>query len=67
MIIFVKLGTYDLYAPTLGEVLNVTGLAHSLYYSIIIMLLIILLFSSINKHPYVCIFTQGISIHFLHS
>jgi len=40
-------------------------LAHSLYYSII-MLLILLLFSFINKHPYVCI-SQGISILYIFS
>jgi len=41
--------------------LNVMGLAHSLYYFVIM-----LLFPSINKHPYVY-FTQGISILYLFS
>jgi len=56
-----KLGTYDLYACTsLRGVLNVTDLAYSLYYSVI-MLLILLLFSFINKEP-LCVFYTRISI-----
>jgi len=60
-----KLGTYDLYGPTWGGVLNVTDLVHSLYY-FVIMLLIMLLFSSINKNPYVYILHR-ISILYLFS